>query len=600
MAVTACLPKTSIESLLSFFPVLLVFRILPLAGFGLYNWSFRYAGVWEGLQLLKSILIGSALFVGYCFAFDTPFSLRVAVTEGFFTMAILGGGRYFFRAVPYLGFPRAGKGLRTLIVGVGDAGEAIAREFLRAGGEFYFPVGFIDDDPGKKGMRIHRWQVLGGVEDIPRVVESERVAVILLALPPLPGDRIRAIISRCEETKLPIKILPPWNELIQENGASPKGPEIRDFRVEDLLTRAEIQPHPPLISSFLKGKRILVTGAAGSIGSELIRQIATYEPASLVGIDRNENDLYMLFCELRSQGLSFQPVLADILNAERMESVFGEKKPQIVFHAAAFKHVPLMQEYPEEGVRNNVVGTYRAAKLAERHRVERFVNISTDKAVNPASVMGATKRVGELLLQELSSGKSATKFCTVRFGNVIGSKGSVVQIFQEQIRRRQPITITHPDMKRYFMTVKEGVCLVLEAGAISGGGEVFMLKMGDEIRIVDLARNLIALHQLVPEKDVPIQFIGIRPGEKLSEELLANMEYYKPTSREHLLLVKVPPSIPGIEAKVQGLESKLGSEGFDWIEWLAALVPEASIEASNLGPSIVPQRTPKRETAVTP
>lgn len=590
LAVLVRHPDAELLAQLMYFPVLLVIRTIAFGAFGLYQWSFRYAGVWEGLQLFKSIVVGSGFFAAYLFAFKTPFSTLVVVAEGIFTVFLMGAWRFFFRAIPYLGFPRAGKGARTLIVGAGDAGEAIAREFLRTGGEFYVPVGFVDDDPKKQGMRLHRWSVLGSTLDIPRVVEQEGVDVILLALPPLSGDKIRSIVSRCEETKKPIKILPQLDKLLQANGEGGSGqaPQIRDIKLEDLLTRAEIQPHPPLISQFLKGKRVLVTGAAGSIGAELVRQILPYQPASLVGVDRNENDLYMLFCEIRSQELAFRPVVADILNTERMESIFRDEKPEIVFHAAAFKHVPLMQIHPEEAIRNNVAGTQSMARLAEKFSVERFVNISTDKAVNPTSVMGATKRVGELLLQEISP-KSSTKFCTVRFGNVIGSKGSVVQIFKEQIRRGEAITITHPDMKRYFMTVKEGVCLVLEAGAVSSGGEVFMLKMGDEIRIVDLARNLIALHRLVPEKDVPIRFVGIRPGEKLSEELLANEEYYLPTAREHLLLVKVPTPMPGTEKSVLEIIPRLGRQEVDVYEWLSQLVPEARLEAPEEGPTIVPQ-----------
>jgi FlaA1/EpsC-like NDP-sugar epimerase len=417
---------------------------------------------------------------------------------------------------------------RVLIVGAGHAGELLVRDMLSDGDSHYRPVGLVDDDPIKRKMKIHGVSVVGKIEDIAALTRGLAAHEIIVAIPSASTSLKQRILAASEGCKVPIKLLPSVKQLL----ANPEAlRQVRPMSLEDLLQREPIQMDRQELHPLLEGKRVLVTGAGGSIGSELCRQIARYHPATLVLFERYENGLFALDLELRAQypKITIIPAIGDVTVQERVAEVLQQTDPELVFHAAAHKHVPLMELNPKEAVRNNVFGTKTVAEASLASGVDRFVLISTDKAVNPTSVMGATKRVAEDLLQSLSH-RGRTKFTVVRFGNVLGSNGSVVPLFADQIRRGGPVTVTHPEIKRFFMTIPEAVQLVLQASLLGQGGEVFVLDMGEQVKVVDLARNMIVLSGLVPDQDIQIVYSGLRPGEKLFEELFEETEQVEPTA----------------------------------------------------------------------
>jgi FlaA1/EpsC-like NDP-sugar epimerase len=438
---------------------------------------------------------------------------------------------------------------RTMIVGGGQTCRMILTEIANAKNSAsdgdklcteYEPVCIIDDDRSKIGTEIEGITVVGNTNEIIKFVDQQHIEQIIFAIPSCLEDERKRILDICSGTNLPVKVVPFIGNLIFDNGNTPILTQMRDIKVEDLLGRAPIKFDNEEIRHFIYGKVCMVTGGGGSIGSELVRQIAKYGPQHIIIVDIYENNAYSIQQELvmdYGDSLNLTVLIASVRDYYRMNRIFEKYKPDIVFHAAAHKHVPLMENSPMEAIKNNVIGTFNTASLAQFHKVKKFVMISTDKAVNPTNVMGASKRCCEMIIQYLSQQKNCcTEFVTTRFGNVLGSNGSVIPLFKKQIEQGKPVTVTHPDVIRYFMTIPEAVSLVLEAAAIAHGGEIFVLDMGKPVHIVKLAENLIRMYGKEPYKDVEIKFTGLRPGEKLREELLMNEEGLRKTSNELIFI----------------------------------------------------------------
>ena len=413
---------------------------------------------------------------------------------------------------------RKDKVRKLLFVGAGSAGNMAAREFKRKNEGDMRIVGFVDDDPDKHDVQIQGYPILGTINELSQLVRQYDVDEVIISIARVNRDVIRRVLMLCEPTKARVRIIPGYYELIEGSMTASK---IRNVDVTDLLGREETHSDSQAVLGLFGGKRILITGAGGSIGSELVRQVLRTAPERLVLVERSENALYEIDRELRTHGMNtvLRSLLGDVTDRKRMAEIISVVKPHIVIHAAAYKHVPMSERNPTEAAKNNVLGTRILGELSVEHGVERFVLISTDKAVNPLSVMGTTKRLAEIMIQDLNQKQQRTRFSAVRFGNVLDSSGSVVPLFREQIRKGEPITVTHPEMRRYFMTISEAVSLVLQAAALAQGGEIFVLDMGEPVLILDLAKEMIVLSGLRPYEDIPIQFTGVRPGEKLFEEL---------------------------------------------------------------------------------
>ena len=413
---------------------------------------------------------------------------------------------------------------RTLIVGAGEAAHLLLRDMKSNPQHEYHPVCIVDDDPAKIGRALHSIYIAGSVDDLPELCEKRNIEAILICTPSATESQMKRIYEKCMEAKCKPFIIPDMSKLVQEN--KPLARQAREINIEDLLGRKSVTLDNSAAEEIFGNKTILVTGAGGSIGSELVRQLAKMKPQHLILLDIYENNVYTVQQELRFQygaDLSFSVEIASVREREKMDMLFQKYRPQIVFHAAAHKHVPLMEDNPEEAIKNNIFGTKHVAELAVKYGAERFLLISTDKAVNPTNVMGATKRFCEMLIQMLNK-QSPTRFMAVRFGNVVGSNGSVIPLFQKQLAKGGPLTVTHKDIIRYFMTIPEAVQLVLEAGSMARGGEIFILDMGEPVRILDVAEKMIRLSGMEPYKDIDIAFVGLRPGEKLYEELCMSEE----------------------------------------------------------------------------
>ncbi len=512
------------------FPIVLTIYGVGLVAFGIQRGLWRYVGLHDLGRILWASVISSAVFYGVVHgllgwvAYPRSVIILTGVLSGLFLAGIRLVVRWFREWLHVLS-PTA---RRVLVVGAGNAGELLIRDMLSNAGGHYRPVGLVDDDPIKRNMKIHGVPVVGTIADISGLARGLVAHEIIVAIPSASTALKQRILAASEGCKVPIKTLPSVKQLL----ANPEAlRQVRPMSLEDLLQREPIQMDRQELHSLLEGKRILVTGAGGSIGSELCRQIAQYDPATLILFERYENGLYALDLELRMKfpKVTIIPAVGDVTVHDRVVDVLQQTDPDLVFHAAAHKHVPLMELNPKEAVRNNVLGTRTVAEASLARGVDRFVLISTDKAVNPTSVMGATKRVAEDLMQSLGH-RAQTKFTVVRFGNVLGSNGSVVPLFAEQIRKGGPVTVTHPEIKRFFMTIPEAVQLVLQASLLGQGGEVFVLDMGEQVKVVDLARNMIVLSGLVPDQDIQIVYSGLRPGEKLFEELFEETEQVEPTS----------------------------------------------------------------------
>lgn len=514
-------------------------QVLPFAVFlfvavnslvGVYKHIWRFFGLRDAAQLASAVFVAFLVSLGWRL-WGPSFTggaipLGVVVLNPAFAFSAMAGGRLARRLLHTHVTARpavvaAKSRTRVLLVGAGEAGLHLLRE-LRTGD--FDVVGFVDDDKELQGRRMGGCPVLGTTHDLARVIRTSRVHEVVLCMPSAPKGEIQRMIALCEKLSVKTSSLPTLGEIISGQ-VTPMG-LLRPVSMEALLGRHSIT-HPQDIDelrAIYGGRRILITGAGGSIGSELVRQLRRFEPAQLILLDKDENNLYEITCEIREEFESVVEVIADIRSRDVLDKVFSRYQPEVVFHAAAYKHVPLMEHYPSEAILNNVLGTRNVAELSKEWGVQVFVFVSTDKAVNPSNTMGASKRVAEMTIQSLAAASETTRFCCVRFGNVLGSRASVVPIFQRQIRQGKNITVTHPDVTRYFMTIPEAVQLVIQAGSLGRKGEIFLLDMGDQVKIVDLARNLIELSGLVPDKDISIEFTGLRPGEKLDEELLIDGE----------------------------------------------------------------------------
>jgi len=514
-------------------------KLIVFYSAGLYRTIWRYASVRDFFTISWASILGTfAVIVIVFFIYRAAFPRSVVALDGILTLALIAGARFVVRGTREL---RWGSFLApavkpVLIVGAGDTGEAILREMLKRPELAYQPVGLIDDEPGKQGLRIHGVRVLGTRERLRELIKKYRIEEVIISMPTVSREVIRDIFFQCQELAVKCKTLPGIYQII--NGTV--GVElIREVGVEDILGREPVKVDLKKVAGYISGRPVLVTGAGGSIGAELCRQISRLHPSSLIMVDQSEGSLFQIEQELlRERG--FAPAIAvvgDITNRRRMEAIFDAYKPSVVFHAAAYKHVPLMEANPTEAIETDILGTKKVAEAAIQFGAERFVLISTDKAVDPVSMMGNSKALAEKLVQFFAH-DSSTRFMGVRFGNVLDSSGSVVPIFKRQIAHGGPVTVTHPEMTRYFMTIPEAVQLVIQAGAMGEGGEIFVLDMGEQVPILELARNMIRLSGFEPEKDIPVEFSGIRPGEKLHEKLFWDDEKALPTEHKRILVVK--------------------------------------------------------------
>ncbi|MBI2857829.1 MAG: polysaccharide biosynthesis protein [Chloroflexi bacterium] len=560
---------------------------------GTYRISLSYFGLRDAIDVIKVVSLGSAVFGGMA-VLGWPnsvggFDLSLVIADFLFTMVFVGGIRAVKRIrSQVLRWPSADSVRRVLVAGAGSAGELTLRALAQEKDPHHLPVAMVDDDPMKQGMTIQGVPVLGKHGDIPRLAGSLGVHELLIAMPSAHPAVLREIVQLGRKAGLKkIKVLPALHQLI--NGKVTVS-DLRDIQIEDLLGREPVQIATQEIESCLKDKVVLVTGAAGSIGSELCHQVAAFRPAQMVVLDQDETGLFHLRRNLkhRSPRLSLGVVVGDIRDKDRMRQVFSRFRPAVVFHTAAYKHVSMMEENPREAIRNNVFGTRTVGEAAIRSGAEKFVLISTDKAVNPTSIMGATKRLAEMVVKDLNE-RNCCRFISVRFGNVLGSRGSVVPIFWEQIQRGGPVTVTHPEMRRYFMTPAEAALLVMQAGAIGSGGEVLVLDMGDPVAIVDLAREMIQLAGLEPDKDIPIVFSSPLPGEKLFEDILTAEEGTTATKHRRIFVAKTPPARSGetLHRALAQLETLVMQDSHSaLIEALSGLVPNYSpaVESNDVRP----------------
>lgn len=515
--------------------IALLVKPLVFYWFGLYRRLWIYASVNELKLIILAVTTSSAvvsvIFVVLFWAgmFGPGFSRSVLAIDWLLSILLIGGMRFSLRVVSETNAPRNNEKTRkVMLVGAGDAGALVVKEMQKNRQINLEPVGFLDDDPAKQNQSLLGVPVIGKLGDLANALDEHKVDEVIIAIPSAPGRVVRLVADICRLKSVPFRTMPGIYELL---GGKVSVSRLREVEITDLLRREPVRIHEELIGEVLQGKRVLVTGAGGSIGRELCRQIARWNATSLILLGHGENSIFEALLELKQDypALELIPVIADVRDTVRLDAIFSEHRPEVVFHAAAHKHVPLMQINVEEAVANNVLGTRNIVDVADRCGVERLVLISTDKAVHPVNVYGATKRMAEMVVLDaaLRTGKA---FSVVRFGNVLGSRGSVVPLFKRMIANGGPVQITHPDMFRFFMTIPEAVHLVLQAAAMGQGGEAFLLNMGEQIRILDLAEDLIRLSGLEPGRDIEIVFTGVRPGEKLREELWESDKTYDPTA----------------------------------------------------------------------
>jgi FlaA1/EpsC-like NDP-sugar epimerase len=564
-------------------PYFLGVKLIVFYFFDLYRGWWRYAGMSDLLDIIKASALSIVpiyLLVTFTSGISS-FSRTIFVLDAIMSVALIGGVRFVIRIYTESVAAQSAPASRNLlIVGAGNTGRLMVREIRQNPAIHLNPVGFLDDDRSKFGLKVEGVRVLGRPSDLPRIVKELDVRDVLLAIPSATGEEMTEVVRLCHEAGVTYKTVPAIGDLI--NGRISLA-QIREVKIEDLLGRQTVEIEAVAISRNFANRTVLITGAGGSIGSELARQVSSFGPKRVILFERSENDLFHVELELRRTypQLDVVPVAGDILDVHRLEEVFFEHRPEAVLHAAAYKHVPMMERQPFMAVRNNVVGTYNVASVAARYGTASFLLISTDKAVNPTNVMGVTKRVAELVTLSFSAA-GRTRFSAVRFGNVLGSNGSVVPLFKEQIAARQPVTVTDPEVTRYFMTIPEAVRLVLQASTMGKGGDVFILDMGRPVKIVDLARNLIRLSGLEPDRDIPIVFTGLRPGEKKFEELLVATEGSETTS--HPKVMRLRGELPSPDQVKHFLDTLARACDERDVRRLVATFKE-----------IVPEYTPSRE-----
>ncbi|HPC06575.1 MAG TPA: nucleoside-diphosphate sugar epimerase/dehydratase, partial [Anaerolineaceae bacterium] len=505
----------------------LLIKPIVYSFFGLYRRLWVYASVQELKQIIvavtsASLMVAILTIAFFSFGFFTGFPRSVLIIDWLLSIFLVGGLRFSMRVVAEnlsvaSVTPKIAHTRRALIIGAGDAGAIVAREMQKNPQINLLPVGFLDDNPAKQKQQIYGIPVIGTIDDLSKVLDSHRVSEVIIAIPSAPGNVVRKVADVCRVKGVPFRTMPGIYELL---GGKVNINRLREVEITDLLRREPTQVQDDKVGTVISGKTVMVTGAGGSIGSELCRQISRWGPSELLLLGHGENSIFEVLMELKENypSLPILPIICDIRDYPRLNAIFRQHRPQVVFHAAAHKHVPLMEVNVEDAVSNNILGTKNVVNAAIESGVDQLVMISTDKAIRPVNVMGATKRLAELLVLDAAN-RTGKEFSVVRFGNVLGSRGSVVPLFKRQIARGGPITVTHPDMKRYFMTIPEAVYLVLQAASLCQSGETFVLNMGQQVRIMDLAEDLIRLSGLQPGKDIEIVFSGIRPGEKLSEDL---------------------------------------------------------------------------------
>ena len=575
--------------------VALLIKVPVYFYFGLYRRLWIYASTSE-LRLITvavttaSVLTSGGMLVLISAGVLQPGMPRSALgIDWLLSLVLIGGSRFALRILAEQSTSRRdSKSKHALIIGAGDAGALVVRELQRPSQLNLVPIGFLDDDPAKQNHQIYGVSVIGKVNKLADILDNQQVDEVIIAIPSAPGNIIRLVNDACRQKNIPSRTMPGIYELL---GGKVSVNRLREVDITDLLRRDHVRVNDEKVGQALEGKRVLVTGAGGSIGRELSRQIARRNPAELILLGHGENSIFEILLELQSnyaqRNLKLIPVIADVRNSQRLDSIFKTHQPQIVFHAAAHKHVSLMEANPVEAVTNNVLGTRNLVQAAIAHNIERFVLISTDKAVRPSSIYGATKRLAEMIVLDAAR-QHQRAFTVVRFGNVLGSRGSIIPIFKNQIANGGPVTITHPDMFRFFMTIPEAVYLVLQASSMQNGGEVFVLNMGEPVRILDLAEDLIKLSGLEPHKDIEITFTGMRPGEKLVEELWDSDTALMPTLHPDISRLNEPSTLPTpnlIQAIEQLTTLSLSADRAAITQLLDGLIPGATVtESSDLQP----------------
>lgn len=533
------IPTQEFQTFRTCLPWMVLISLAIFYFYGMYHRIWHYARIRDLIAIIGAVTMSQAAIFILTVMADIPIPRSVIILTWLLNICAIGASRLMFKVNLDMVTESKGHKDNLLIVGAGDAGAMLVRELEQNAAATINIIGFVDDDEKKRHGRLAGFPILGTVNELPQIVKENKVDEIVIAIPSADGDTVRHIDSQCRKTGAQVRIMPGIYEMV--NGEMTMG-KMREIRLEDLLRREPIHLDFAKITNYIAGKTVLITGAGGSIGSEISRQISRVGAKEIILLGRGENSIYEIHQELKRKFPEqiYHTVIANITDKERMARIFQRFQPQVVFHAAAHKHVPLMEIQPDEAIRNNVFGTKNVAELADANHAEIFVLISTDKAVNPTSVMGATKRTAELVLQEINQ-HSQTKFVTVRFGNVLGSRGSVVPLFERQIAAGGPITVTHKEMTRYFMTIPEAVQLVLQAGSQAEGGEVFLFDMGKPVKIKDMAEDLIRLHGLTPDKDIKIVYTGLRPGEKLYEELLTSEEGTTSTKHKKIFKAQIQP-----------------------------------------------------------